>query len=89
MEIIIIALCIVCFAIYIFMYRYFGAEARVPIFALHVAVVGLVVALAALLWLTIANGYGETAKVASICGIVGYGLLLLRYIFGELIQTNN
>jgi len=89
MEIIIIALCIICFAAYLFCYRYYGAEARAPIFIVHVGVLVLLVILAILLWASVANDYGQTAKIAAICGLVGYGLLLLRYLFGEFIQTKS
>ena len=87
MAIFIIALCAILFAVYIFCYRWFSVDARIPILVLHAVVVVAIIGLAVLVWITSSGDYGDAAHYAAICGLAVFGGLLVKYISTELIAN--
>ena len=83
MEYIIIGASVLAFIIYLFLYRYLGIDARIEIFILHSFVLLVIVGVAVLLWISVAQDYGSFAVTAAISALSGFGLILLKFIFAE------
>jgi len=80
---VIIGSSVLAFLIYIFFYRYFGIDARIEMFILHIFVLAIIAGLAVLLWLSVAQDYGTFAVTAGIAALTGFGMIFLKYFLAE------
>ena len=87
MEWIIIGVSAAAFLIYILFYRYFGIDAWIQMFVLHSLVFAVEVALAILLWISIAEDYGTFAVTAAIAALAGFGTIILKYLLAEFVAS--
>jgi hypothetical protein len=85
MEIIIIGASVIAFLVYIFFYRYFGIDARLPMFILHLLVVAFIGAIVVLLIISITGDYGNVAITSAIASLSSFGTVVLKYLLAELV----
>jgi hypothetical protein len=85
MEIIIIGASVLAFLVYIFFYKYFGIDARIQMFVLHLLIVAFIGVLVVLLIISVIGDYSNFAVVSAIAALTGYGTIVLKYIFTELL----
>ena len=83
MEIIIIAASAVGFAVYIFFYRYFGVDAKIRMFVIHLFVLAFIAGLAVLLIISIVGDHGQIAVTSAIAALAAFGVLVCKYLFAD------
>ena len=83
MEFVIIGVSVLAFLVYIFFYRYFGIEARIELFVIHMLLIAVIAGLAVLLWISVSQDLGAFAVTAAIAALAVYGTILLKYFLAE------
>lgn len=83
MAFVIIGVSVLAFLVYIFFYRYFGIDARIQMFIIHMLVLALIAALAVLLWISVAQGLGAFAVTAAVAALAAFGTIFLKYFLAE------
>ena len=83
MEFVIIGVSVLAFLVYIFFYRYFGIEARIQLFIIHMLLIAVIAGLAVLLWISVSQDLGAFAITAAIAALAAYGTLLIKYFLAE------
>lgn len=83
MEFVIVGVSVLAFLVYIFFYKYFGVEARIELFVLHMLLIAVIAGLAVLLWISVSQDLGAFAITAAIAALATYGTILLKYFLAE------
>jgi hypothetical protein len=83
MGFVIIGGSVVAFLVYIFFYRFFGIEARIQMFIVHMLVLALIAGIAVLLWISVWQDYGAFAVTAAIASLSAFGAIFLKYLLAE------
>jgi len=83
MEYVIIGVSVLAFLVYIFFYRYFGIDARIQMFIIHMLVLAVIAVQAVLLWISVAQDLGTFAVTAAIAALAAFGTLFIKYFLAE------
>ena len=87
MGFVIIGVSVLAFLVYIFFYRYFGIDARIQMFIVHMLLFTVLAAQVVLLWLSVSQDYGAFAVTAAIASLAAFGTIMLKYFLAEFIVT--
>ncbi len=83
MGFVIIGVSALAFLVYIFFYRYFGIEARIQMFIIHLLVLAVLAGIAVLLWISVSQDYGTFAVTAAVASLSAFGTIFLKYLLAE------
>jgi len=83
MGFVIIGASVLAFLVYIFFYRYFGIDARIQMFIVHMLLLAVIAGLAVLLVISTAQDYGTFVISATIASLAAFGTILIKYFLAE------
>ncbi|MBT3271813.1 MAG: hypothetical protein HN368_01565 [Spirochaetales bacterium] len=86
MAIIIIGASAFLFLVYLFCYRFYGVDARIQMFVIHVVVLAIIAGLAVVLWFAITNDEGTLAINSALAALTGFSVLTVKFVVAEFLN---